>query len=106
MEGAEAHERPGAEATMDRQRPEDETSRGSEAMTKDEALAKYATRWWERATAEETVAFQLFEERLCCPFDVYHAAIEVVLHRPVWTHEFATSYLGALRSEYAHRSPR
>ena len=40
-------------------------------------------------TAEEIVAFQLYEERLCMPFPLFHKAVEEALGRPVYTHEFA-----------------
>lgn len=58
-------------------------------MTKEEAIAKAETHWWLTSTPEEIVGFQLFEEKLCMPFPEFHAAIENVLGRPVWTHEFA-----------------
>lgn len=58
-------------------------------MNKAEALVKFATKWWETATPDEIVRFQLYEPRLCMPFAAFHAAVEKVLGRPVWTHEFA-----------------
>lgn len=58
-------------------------------MTREEALAKAATRWWETATAREIFEFQVAEPLLCVPFDVYHKAAEDTLGRPVFTHEFA-----------------
>ena len=45
--------------------------------------------WYKDKTANEITAFQLFEKRLCMPFDRFHAAVEEALGRPVWTHEFA-----------------
>ena len=35
------------------------------------------------------MAFQLYEERLCMPFPLFHKAVEEALGRPVYTHEFA-----------------
>ena len=70
-------------------------------MTKEEAIAKADTKWWETATLEEIVAFQLFEERLCMPFGDFHGAVEKVLGRRVWTHEFGNS--GQLREEYKRK---
>ena len=58
-------------------------------MTREEALAKAATRWWESATDREIAEFQLAEPLLCLPFGEFHRAVEAVLGRPVWTHEFA-----------------
>lgn len=67
-------------------------------MTKDEAFKKFETKWWEKAGAQEIVEFQLFEDRLCMPFDLFQAAVEKVLGRPVWTHEFADP--SGMRHEY------
>ena len=58
-------------------------------MTREEAIAKYETGWWKDSTDKEIVDFQLFESRLCMPFDRYQEAVEKVLGRPVFTHEFA-----------------
>jgi len=66
-------------------------------MTLDEALAKVDTRWWETASDREIVDFQLNEERLCMPFGEFQRAMESVLGRGVWTHEFANPQ--ALRDE-------
>lgn len=58
-------------------------------MTEKEAIKLYESKWWETKTDKEIAKFQLYEERLCCPFDIFHKAIETYLGRPVWTHEFA-----------------
>ena len=70
-------------------------------MTKNEAILKAQSGWWETATPEAIVDFQLYESRLCMPFDEYHKAIEKVFRRPVWTHEFADQK--ALQAEYEGR---
>lgn len=59
---------------------------GYAAMTRDEALAKAATKWWETATDREIVDFQLSEDMLCMPFGKFHEAVTNVLGRPVFTH--------------------
>ena len=58
-------------------------------MTREEAVKMADSKWYELKTAEEIVKFQLYEERLCMPFSLFHKAIEEVLGRPVYTHEFA-----------------
>lgn len=58
-------------------------------MTREEAVKMTDSKWYELKTAEEIVKFQLYEERLCMPFPLFHKAIEEVLGRPVYTHEFA-----------------
>jgi len=67
-------------------------------MTKSEAIAKYDSKWWESATTKEIVDVQLYEQFLCCPFDVFHKAMGEALGRPVFTHEFAGQK--ALQEEY------
>ena len=57
-------------------------------MTQFEALDKYDTEWWLISTPREIVDFQLYEDRLCMPFDLFQEAVEELLG-PVFTHEFA-----------------
>lgn len=73
-------------------------------MTKEEAMAFYDDRRWERMTDLEIVKFQLYEARLCMPFSRFQEAVEKVLERPVWTHMFAeTDYL---RAEFEKKYPK
>lgn len=67
-------------------------------MTKDQALQLFELEWWSRVSDEVAVAFQLYENRLCMPFDRFHAAVEKVLGRGVFTHEFAQ--IERLREEH------
>ena len=73
-------------------------------MTKEEAIALYESEFWKSLTTEEIAKFGLFEDRLCMPFDVFHEAIEKVLGRPVWTHEFGMNRDG-LKAEMMGDSP-
>lgn len=59
-------------------------------LTKEQALKLYNSKFWEEMTYEQIAMFQLFEERLCMPFGIFHKAIEKTLKRPVWTHELAS----------------
>ncbi len=59
-------------------------------MTKQEAETLFETNWWKEISHRERAEFQLWEDRLCMPFDVFHEAVEKSLDRPVWTHEFAS----------------
>jgi hypothetical protein len=67
-------------------------------LTKEQAMKKYYTNWWVRKSYKEIADFQLYETRLCMPFDKFHEAVEKVLNRPVFTHEFAD--YKALQEEY------
>ena len=70
-------------------------------LTKAEAIAFYDNGDWKNWSAEQIVELQLFQDRLCVPFDVFHEAVEKVLGGPVWTHEFASPNHMNLRAEYA-----
>ena len=54
------------------------------------AIALYNSKWWEGCPPEMIAFFQLFTEELCCPFDVFHSAVESLLERGVLTHEFGS----------------
>lgn len=58
-------------------------------LTKEEAIQLCDSKVYNDWDAEKIVRFQLFQKRLCMPFDKFHEAIEKVLGRSVWTHEFA-----------------
>ena len=64
------------------------------SIGKDKAIALYDSNWWEGKTHREIAEFQLFTKELCCPFDVFHEAVEKSLGRPVFTHEFGLNYDG------------
>ena len=58
-------------------------------MTREQAIKLAESEWWEGLSDHDIVMFQLFEDKLCMPFGRFHEAVEKVLGRPVWTHEFA-----------------
>lgn len=60
-------------------------------MTKEEAIALYNSEFWVHLSDREKAEFQLFENKLCMPFHVFHEAVEKTLGRPVFTHEFGLS---------------
>ncbi len=53
----------------------------------------YESGFWEEMSDYDRAKFQLFEDRLCMPFKVFHAAIESVLGRPVFVHELGSNLL-------------
>lgn len=68
-------------------------------MTKQQALDLVATRWWEERGPADIVAFQLFEELLCMPWEEFHGAVQQVLGRDVFIHEFGWG-IDQLRGEF------
>lgn len=73
-------------------------------MTKEEAIALAEIKFWEKMTPREIATFQIHEEKLCMPFEVFHEAVEKTLGRPVFTHEFGMNPDG-LKKELAGDSP-
>lgn len=65
---------------------------GVKQLTKEQAIAFAEAKMYELMDDNQKVSFQLFQERLCMPFDVFHEAITKVLGRPVYTHEFGLDY--------------
>lgn len=57
-------------------------------MTREQAIKLAESKFWENMELKDIAKFQLFEEKLCMPFGVFHNAIEKTLDRPVFTHEF------------------
>ena len=58
-------------------------------LTSQQAIALGESGWWHESTPEAIAAFQLSQDKLCMDFGAFHAAVEAVLGRSVWTHEFA-----------------
>ena len=73
-------------------------------LTKEQALAFFENKLYEGWTDRQIAEFQIEQDRLCMPFDVFHEAIEKTLGRPVFTHEFA--FCEELRKElYGEKEP-
>lgn len=66
-------------------------------LTSEQAIEFAKSGIWKDWSAEQIVRFQLFQTMLCMDFSSFHQAMEVVLKRPVFTHEFASH---ALKEEY------
>ena len=65
-------------------------------LNEKEAIAFGNSGIWKDWTYKQKAAFQLFQDRLCMPFDVYHEAVEKSLNRPVYTHEFGLNRDGLI----------
>lgn len=53
-----------------------------------DAQAMYESDIWKDMTAFEIVALQLYQERVCLPFDLFRQSVAMVLNREVDPHEF------------------
>lgn len=77
----------------------------TEQLTKEQAILFGENKMYEKMTHEEIVRFQLFQKLMCMPFSVFHEAIEKVLDRPVYTHEFGLNYDGLVKEYLGEQDP-
>lgn len=75
-------------------------------LTEKQAIAMVKSKVWKNWTNEQIVRFQLFQDRLCMPFGRFHEAMEEVLGRPIWTHEFTSTNHPNLCKEYLGEKPK
>jgi len=73
-------------------------------MNKEQAIKLFESKFWEKLTYKQRAKFQLFQRKLCMPFDVFHEAVEKALGRPVYTHEFSLNLKG-LQKEIMGKQP-
>lgn len=75
-----------------------------EQLTKEQAKAFADNELYKGWSYRQIAEFQLAQDRLCMPFEVFHEAMEKTLGRPVFTHEFAIA--DNLRKElYGEKEP-
>jgi hypothetical protein len=72
-------------------------------LTRDEAIALHDSGEWKSWDKRALGAFVLFQDKLCVPMTVYHEAVEVLLGRGVYTHEFGL--IEVLRAEAMGKLP-
>ena len=58
-------------------------------LTKEQAIQFAKSGNWKKLDFRALALFCLSQKLLCVPFDKVHEAVEVMLKRPVFTHEFA-----------------
>ena len=67
-----------------------------EQLNQNQAIEFYQSGIWKDWDNEKIVRFQLFQKLLCVDFSRFHEAIEDVLGRPIYTHEFGLNYKGLI----------
>lgn len=67
-------------------------------ITKEQAILIYNSGLWLDWTPEEKVKFQLYQNRLAMPWGEFCGAMNTVLGRRVFTHEYANKE--ALQAEF------
>lgn len=68
-------------------------------LTEKQAIEFAKSEAWKDWTSSQIVLFQLFQKKLCMPFDIYHAAVEKELGRSVQVVEFGFNDKG-LKAEF------
>lgn len=67
-------------------------------LTKQEAIEFYNSKVYESWSLEQIAIFQLFQECLCVPFELFMSSLSHILKRSVYNHELAKPEL--LMKEY------
>ena len=74
-------------------------------LTEQEAINFANNKLYEKMSEKERAIFQMTQDRLCMPFDVFHEAVEHTLGRPVFTHELALTREGILKELNGESEP-
>jgi len=74
-------------------------------LTREQALALYDSGFWQTMTYEERAKFQMLNDRLCMPFDVFAEAITKYLGRPIYTHEYGLNREGLMKEVFKGAPP-
>ncbi len=72
-------------------------------LTEEQALTLLKSKFWEPMSLRARAEFQLYQERLCMPFEVFHEALEAAIGRPIMVHEFRDAQ--ALQQELRGEKP-
>lgn len=65
-------------------------------LTEEQAIQLADSKAYEAMSHRERAVFQMNQDRLCMPFDIFHEAVVKTLARSVFTHEFATNKQGII----------
>jgi hypothetical protein len=72
-------------------------------LSRVEAIEFFESEVWKDMSHRQIAGFQLFQELLCLPINIFMEALSKELGRPVFTHEL--SQPGLLRSEFLGSLP-
>lgn len=74
-------------------------------LTKEQAIELAESGAWKDMNLRQRAEFQMLQNRLCMPFDVFHEAVEKTLGRPVYTHEFGLNRDGLIAELFEDKEP-
>lgn len=75
------------------------------SIGKEAAIALYDSGWWKELDHCDIARRQMFTAELCCPFGVFHEALEKTLGRPVFTHELGFNPHGLMNELMGEQGP-
>jgi hypothetical protein len=74
-------------------------------LTKEQAIEFAESGAWKEMSLKHRAEFQMLQDKLCMPFDVFHEAVEKTLGRPVYTHEFGLNRDGLMAELFEGKKP-
>lgn len=74
-------------------------------LTKEQAIELAESGAWKDMNLRQRAEFQLLQDTLCMPFDVFHEAVEKTLGRPIYTHEFGLNRDGLIAELFESKEP-
>lgn len=74
-------------------------------LTKEQAIAFCENKCYKGWNTRHIAEFQIAQDKLCIPFDVFHRAIEEELGRPVFLHEFGLNMDGLRKELMGEKEP-
>jgi len=76
-----------------------------EQLTKEQAISFSENKLYENMTYRQIAEFQMEQDLLCVPFDLFHESMEKALGRPVFTHEFGLNIEGLKKELFGEKEP-
>ena len=74
-------------------------------LTKEQAIEFAESGAWKDMNLRQRAEFQVLQDKLCMPFDIFHEAVEKTLGRPVYTHEFGLNHDGLIAELFEGKEP-
>ena len=65
-----------------------------EQLTEEQAIEFAENELWKDMNFNQRAKFQIEQDRLCMPFNIFHEALEKTLERAVFTHELGLNLDG------------
>ncbi len=74
-------------------------------LTREQAVEFFDSKAYESMDDRQKAEFQMEQDRLCMPMDVFQLALEKTLDRPVFTHELGMNRSGLKQELFLNAKP-